>query len=108
PAAFRFHQQLGRARVAERIHSLNDQIKEGLARMPHVQLHTPRGNRLSAGIVCFDIRGMKPEAVVRGLLDRRVIASETPYAPSHARLSASLVNPPEATEKPLAAERGLS
>ena len=108
PAAFRFHQQLGRSRIAERIHSLNAQIKEGLGRMGHVQLHTPRGDRLSAGIVCFDVQGMKPGAVVQRLLDRSVIASETPYAPSHARLSASLVNSPDDIERALSAVRELA
>ncbi len=40
PAAFRFHQKIGRKRIADRIHALNDQCKEGLARMPHVTLYT--------------------------------------------------------------------
>jgi large subunit ribosomal protein L19 len=31
--AFRFHQAVGKARIAERIHALNDQCKEGLALM---------------------------------------------------------------------------
>jgi selenocysteine lyase/cysteine desulfurase len=29
--------------------------------MPHIQLYTPRDENLSAGIVCFDVEGMKPE-----------------------------------------------
>src|ERR1700746_185180 len=36
PAAVRFHQNIGPARITARIHELNGQLKEGLARMPHV------------------------------------------------------------------------
>lgn len=108
PAAFDFHRRLGRARVAERIRRLNEQCKEGLARMPHVTLHTPRDARLSAGLVCFDVAGMKPEAVVARLLARRVIASTSPYAVSCARLAPSLLNSPEEIETALREIRDLA
>lgn len=92
PAAFRFHQRIGRKRIADRIHELNDQCKEGLAGMPQVTLYTPRGSRLSAGIVCFDVRGMSQEQVVRRLLERRIIASTTPYGVSYARVAPGILN----------------
>ncbi|HXG67080.1 MAG TPA: aminotransferase class V-fold PLP-dependent enzyme [Blastocatellia bacterium] len=107
PEAFAFHRRIGRARVAERIHSLNDQCKEGLARMRHVKLYTPRGKRLSAGIICFDVEGMKPEEVVARLLARRVIASTSPYAVSCVRLAPSLLNSPEEIETTLLEIRAL-
>lgn len=94
PAAFRFHQRIGRKRIADRIHALNEQCKEGLARMPQVTLYTPRGSRLSAGIVCFDVRGMSQEQVVRRLLERRIIASTTPYGVSYARVAPGILNTP--------------
>lgn len=108
PAAFDFHARLGRRRVAERIHSLNEQCKEGLARMRHVRLRTPRGDRLSAGIVCFDVEGMKPEEVVKRLLARRVIASTAPYAASCVRLAPSLLNTPAEVEAALREVRALA
>lgn len=108
PAAFAFHQQLGRARVAERIHGLNEQCKEGLARMRRVKLYTPRGNKLSAGLVCFDVEGMKSEEVVSRLLARRVIASTAPYALPCARLAPSLLNSPEEIETTLREIRTLA
>jgi hypothetical protein len=37
--AFRFHMEIGKAKVAARIHQLNAQRKQGVAKMPHVQLH---------------------------------------------------------------------
>ena len=108
PAAFDFHRRIGRARVAGRIHDLNEQCKEGLARMGHVKLYTPRGDKLSAGIICFDVEGMKPEEVVKRLLARRVIASTSPYAPSFARLAPSLMNSPEEIETALREVRALA
>ncbi|MGH9837820.1 MAG: aminotransferase class V-fold PLP-dependent enzyme [Blastocatellia bacterium] len=108
PAAFAFHKQIGRARVAERIHSLNDQCKEGLARMRHVKLHTPRGDKLSAGIICFDVEGMKPEEVVKRLLARRIIASMAPYSVTCARVAPSLMNSPEEIETTLREVRALA
>ena len=101
PAAFAFHADIGRLRVAERIHKLNDQCKEGLARMPHVKLYTPRGSELSAGIICFDVEAKTPEEVISRLLARRIIGSVTPYGVPHARLSPSLLNTPEEVEATL-------
>jgi selenocysteine lyase/cysteine desulfurase len=76
--------------------------------MRHVRLHTPRGERLSAGIVCFDVEGMKPEEAVRRLLSRRVIASTAPYAVSCVRLAPSLLNTPEEVETALREVRVLA
>jgi len=108
PAAFEFHKQIGRARVAERIHALNHQAKEELAKMKNVKLYTPRGNRLSAGLICFDVDGMKPEAVVKKLLEKRVIASQSPYGVSYARLAPSLLNTPEEVETTLGYIRAMA
>lgn len=106
--AFRFHGRLGRARIAARTHELNDQCKEELARMPHVKLHTPRGNRLSAGLICFDVDGMRPEQVVHRLLQRKIIMTRTPYATSYARIAPSILLMPEDIETTLRAIRALA
>src|SRR5216683_6531404 len=87
--AFQFHQRIGKPRIAARIHSLNRQLKEGLAKMSHIKLHTPPADNLSAGIVCFEVDGMTPEEVVTRLRERRIIASVTPYAIRYARLAPS-------------------
>ncbi|MBV8542989.1 MAG: aminotransferase class V-fold PLP-dependent enzyme [Pseudonocardiales bacterium] len=108
PAAFAFHHQLGRARVAERIHQLNTQCKDGLAAMKHVRLHTPRNPQLSSGLVCFEVDSMTPEAAVARLLQRRVVASAAPYATSFIRLAPSLVNSPADVDTALAAVRSLA
>ncbi len=99
--AFRFHQAIGKARVAEQIHALNDQLKDGLAQMKHVTLHTPRARDLSAGIVCFEVDGLKPKEVVERLRLRRIMASVTPYATQYVRLAPSLLTSSEEVEKTL-------
>jgi isopenicillin-N epimerase len=108
PEAFRFHQDVGKENVAERIHRLARQTKEGLARMPHVRLHTPMDDALSAGIVCFEVEGMGPETVVRRLRDRRIGASTTPYSPSYARLAPGLLKTTHEVDLALAAIHDLA
>jgi selenocysteine lyase/cysteine desulfurase len=106
-AAFKMHEAIGRAKIAARVAALNTQIKDGLAKMPKVKLHTPRDAALSAGICCFEVDGHKPDAVVAKLLEKKIIASSSPYAVSYARLSAGLMNTPDEIDQALAAVRAL-
>jgi isopenicillin-N epimerase len=105
PEALHFHESIGPSRITTRIHELNHRMKEGLARMPHVQLYTPRDENLSAGMACFDVKGMKPGEVVSRLLEQKIIASTTPYRVSYARLSCGIVNTSDEVEKTLGAIR---
>ena len=105
--AFRFHQTIGKPRVAERIHSLNRQLKEGLAKMPNIKLYTPMEDELSAGIVCFDVQGKPAPQVVDELRKKKIVASVTPYKTLYARLSPGLLNSPTEVETALAAVREL-
>jgi selenocysteine lyase/cysteine desulfurase len=107
-AAFGMHKQMGRPRVAARIRSLNDQLKQGLAENRKVRVHTPRSGDLSAGLVAFEVEGLKPEEVVKQLLARNIIASTSPYAITYARLAPSLVNTPEEVDKAVRAVREIS
>jgi selenocysteine lyase/cysteine desulfurase len=108
PEAFAFHQQIGRARVTARIHELARRCKEGLAAIPSVKLHTPRSDALSSGLVCFEVAGQTPKAVVEQLAKRKIVASETPYATSYARFSPSLLNTPEEVDRAVAEVRALA
>src|SRR5262245_20946736 len=65
--AFEFHRSIGKAKIAARIHELNKQCKQGLAKMKHVTLHTPLAEEVSAGIVTFEVKGFKPDEVVERL-----------------------------------------
>jgi isopenicillin-N epimerase len=105
--AFRFHQAIGTARIADRIHALNDRLKRGLAKMRHIKLHTPLSRELSAGIVCFEVDGWKPDHVVDYLGRRHIIASVTPYATQYVRLAPSLLTSPDDVEKTLEAIRTI-
>jgi isopenicillin-N epimerase len=106
--AFRFHAQIGRKRIADRIAALNTRIKEGLAAMQHVTLHTPMDPALSAGINCFEVQGHAPKEVVERLLDRRIVASTSPYKVTYPRLSAGIMNTPEEVDSALKAVRALA
>ena len=107
--AFQFHRQIGKNRVTSRIHELNTQCKEGLSKMPHVQLHTPMSERLSAGMVCFDVKGLTPEQTVARLKEKGIIASTTPpYKHEYARVTPSLWNTPAEVETTLRAIRSLA
>ena len=107
-SAFRMHRGMGRARVASRIAALNTQLKTGMATLPKVRLHTPQSEALSAGLVAFEIEGVAPADVVKQLLARRIIASNSPYAVSYARLAPSLVNTPEEVDEALRALRAIA
>lgn len=106
--AFRFHERLGKARVAARIHELNRQLKEGLAAMPRVTLYTPASDDLSAGIVCFEVAGMEPHEAVDRLAAHRIVGSVTPYATKYVRLAPCILNSPEEVEAALRAVRELA
>jgi len=93
--AFLFHQAIGKPKVTHRIYELNQQLKQGLAAMPHVTLHTPMSQDLSAGIVCFEVAGMVPRAIVEKLRQRSIVGSVTPYATKYVRLAPSLINSPK-------------
>ena len=109
PAAFDFHRRIGSQRVTGRIHDLNTQVKEGLAKIRGVTLYTPRSKDLSAGIVCFDVKGLTQNQVVHRLLERhQIVASTTPYRISYARVAFGLQNTTEEVEKTLAAIRTLT
>ncbi|TKB69424.1 MAG: aminotransferase class V-fold PLP-dependent enzyme [Nitrospira sp.] len=105
--AFTFHQTIGKSKVTKRIYELNQQLKQGLATMPHVTLHTPMSQDLSAGIVCFEVAGMEPRAVMEKLRQRGIVGSVTPYATKYVRLAPSLINSPKEIETTLEAIRTL-
>lgn len=106
--AFKFHLAIGKDRIAARIHALNRQLKEGLTTMPHVTLHTPMAEDLSAGIVCFEVEGMTPEQAVQALRRKQILASVTPYATKYTRLAPSLLTSPEEVDKTLEEVRRLA
>jgi isopenicillin-N epimerase len=107
PKAFEFHQRIGKARVAERTHQLAAPLKAELRTIPQITLHTPQSEKLSAGIVSFDVDGLSPGAVVHRLRERRIIASVAPYAVPHVRLTPCIQNTPAEVDTVLREIRAL-
>ena len=105
--AFRYHMGIGKARIAQRVHELNRRLKEGLASIKHVKLHTPMSDDLSAGIVCFEVEGMDPIDVVKNLRTKNIVATVTPYKTLYDRLAPSIVNTPEQVDATVKAVEGL-
>jgi selenocysteine lyase/cysteine desulfurase len=90
PAAFAFHEEIGKARVTARIQALAGRLKAGLADVRGVRLVTPHQDDLSAGIVCADIAGVEPGRAVQALAAERISSSVTPYAERHVRFGCGL------------------
>lgn len=106
--AFALHASIGKAKVASRVRALNRACKEGLAAMKHVTLHTPISDALSSGIVCFEVAGKSPTDVVNAMHDAKIIATQTPYLPTYARLSFGLLNVPADVDATLGVVRSLA
>lgn len=107
PEAFKLHLQLGKEEVQARIHQLNSQTKQGLAKMSGVKLYTPMSAELSSGLVCFDYKQMPPDDVVKAMHKKGIIMSATPYRQSYARFAPSLINNEQEIERALAALQAL-
>ncbi len=105
--AFTFHQTIGKSKVTQRIYELNQQLKQGLAAMSHVLVHTPMSQDLSAGITCFEVAGMQPRQVVEKLRQRGIVGTVTPYATKYVRLAPSLINSAGEIETTLGEIRNL-
>ncbi len=101
--AFEFLRAIGKDRIQERTHAMARQAKEGLAGMSGVELVTPVDERLSSGLVCFDVEGWSAESAVDALRDRGIVATAAPYAVSHVRLAPSIRNTPEEVDEALRA-----
>jgi selenocysteine lyase/cysteine desulfurase len=105
--AFDMHEKLGKSAVTSRIHMLNRQIKEAMASMPHITMHTPMSDDVSAGMVCFEVDGMSPSEVVARLREQSIVASTTPYTVTYARLSAAIFNTEKEIEQIVSAVHDL-
>lgn len=106
--AFALQESLGRERIQAHIHALASQLKQGLAPIRSIELHTPSQPRISSGIVCFTVRGRSPRQMVDALRSRGIIASTTPYSPSYARLTPGLMNSSDDVDKAIAALRSVA
>jgi isopenicillin-N epimerase len=89
--AFDFQRTIGMEPVAKRTRELAGRLKEGLAGIAGVTLQTPMDETVSAGLVCFEVDGQRPEQVVEALRDRSIVASVTPYGQPYLRLGTTVL-----------------
>ncbi|MFZ6009674.1 MAG: aminotransferase class V-fold PLP-dependent enzyme [Bacteroidota bacterium] len=93
--AFDFHMKIGKARIEQRTHQLSTMLKQGMMENKKIRLLTPVDPALSCGINCFEVNGIKPEDVAKKLLEKKILASTTPYKEVHARLTPCVINTEE-------------
>lgn len=65
-----FQMRVGRERIQRRIQSLATRLKEDLAEIPGVRLHTSMDPYLSAGLTAFSVKDTDPDAIVNYLRER--------------------------------------
>ncbi|HEV7650195.1 MAG TPA: aminotransferase class V-fold PLP-dependent enzyme [Actinophytocola sp.] len=98
--AFEFHGRIGRDRIARRITEQASQLKDGLAELDGVRLHTPVSPDMSAGIVCCEVDGLDAYSATAKLrAEHRIAASVTPYAQQYLRFGPSIVTTPEQIDR---------
>lgn len=92
-SALELHDRIGRRRIAERTRSLARRLKEGLVANPRVRLRTPLDERVSSGLVCFELRDVPArEAVARLRAEHGAVLSVTPYRTEYVRAGPSILN----------------
>ena len=107
-AALDLHLRIGRRRITERTRSLAGRLKRGLAANPRVRLRTPLDERLSSGLVCFELRDLAArDAVARLRAEHDVVLSVTPYRTEYVRAGPSILNTPEEVDRLLDAIHSL-
>ncbi|WP_181438629.1 aminotransferase class V-fold PLP-dependent enzyme [Paenibacillus sambharensis] len=99
--AFKFVNSIGKEQIKERVHALNRYCKERLQRMDHVTLHTPVSERLSAGIIAFEVDGYSTKQTVAHLLSHHIVCTAAPYYISYARFTPGIYNTNEEIDEAL-------
>ncbi len=98
-AAFEYHMNIGKEKIQNRTHQLSTMLKEGLATIPHIKLHTPMSSDLSSGINCFDVDGLDAKQTIEKLHQANIIGSTTPYRKVYARLTPCIINTEEEVQQ---------
>jgi selenocysteine lyase/cysteine desulfurase len=88
--AFAFHGAIGKENVALRTELQATALKQGLAEIDGVEVVTPMGADMSAGIVCVDIPDGDPFSLIAPLREAGIVASITPYDVPYLRFGPSI------------------
>ncbi len=68
--ALNFNSRIGKSRIERRIKALSARLKQELAQVPGVKVHTPIDPYLSAGLTAFSMAGVEPERLVEYLREK--------------------------------------
>ncbi|WP_186756449.1 aminotransferase class V-fold PLP-dependent enzyme [Echinicola salinicaeni] len=101
-SAFELQELIGRDKVHQRTTELSMRLKEGIKDIEGVDLISPIDPKLSAGINCFQVNGLGPEETVVEFHKHGIIASNSPYPVSYARLTPFVGNTIEEVDKSIA------
>ena len=108
PAAVELHRTIGRPALAARVAELNGAFRDGAAAISGVTLHTPRDPAVSAGISCYEVRGLTPAQVVGRLAEKKIRTTTSPYRVTYARVCGGIMNMPEEIDMVLREIRTLA
>ncbi len=91
--AFEFHQKIGKQAVQERIHYLNDYLKNHLKELDGVELVTPMGSDLSAGFTFFRVPTKPASEVEQIMRDHKInVSADSRDAGPVVRMAPGIVN----------------
>ena len=75
--ALNFNSRIGKTRIERRIKTLSTRLKQGLAQVPGVKVHTPANPYLSAGLTAFSMNGVEAEQLVEFLRQKHNLVVRT-------------------------------
>jgi isopenicillin-N epimerase len=68
--ALNFNNRIGKSRIERRIKALSARLKQELAKIPGVKVHTPVDPAISAGLTAFSMAGAEPARLVDYLREK--------------------------------------
>lgn len=89
-AAVALHTTIGQRNIESRVRALNERLREELAAIPGVTLHTSKDPRLSAGLTTFGVGETPVDNIVAGVMERERIFIRTVEKPDLSAVRSSV------------------
>lgn len=105
-AALDFHNQIGAARVQQRIKYLGDYLRAGLRKMPKVRIYSPLDSSMCAGITVYGVDGVPGPQLAKEMWDRAKLRPRGSSAVA-IRHCTHIYNSPEEIDRALSVVRAL-
>ena len=108
--AFRFHLAIGKPRVAGAHPRAGDALQAGAGRHRRQgeAAHADVRRRCRPASPASRSTAWRPNKIVERLFEKKIIASDSPYATSYARLTPGLLNTPEEVDRAVAEVKALA